>query len=160
MSRRNTLWVGSLVFVLSGCAATRATTPPAATEAPSVPQPTAVPPPPARIQVSGSVLYVERIALTPEAVVHVEVVRRGSGEGQSRVVGSQTIPSPGQVPIEFSLTLNEPLEPEAGYVLRASITDGERLFSSREMVPVLTWGNPSSEVMVKVSPSAGRRPAR
>lgn len=167
MSRRNTLWVGSLVLVLSGCAATRATTPSssAPAEAPSVPpapepQPIAVPPPPARTTVSGSVTYLERIALTPEAVVRVEVVRQGPAQGQARVVGEQTIPSPGQVPIAFSLALTEPLDTEVGYVVRASITDGERLMSSREDVPVLTRGNPAENVSVRVSSAAGRRAPR
>ena len=149
MNRRHALWVGSLVFVLSGCATTRTAPPPAAEAAP--------PPPPARTGVSGSVSYLERMALTPEAVVHVEVVRQGPAP---RVVGEQTLQSPGQVPIAFSLTLTEPLDTEADYVLRASITDGGRQLSSREAVPVLTRGHPSEGVRVRVSHSEGREPSR
>ena len=152
MNRRHALWVGSLVFVLSGCATTRTAPPPAAEAAP--------PPPPARTGVSGSVSYLERMALTPEAVVHVEVVRQGPAEGASRVVGEQTLRTPGQVPIDFTLTLTEPLDPEADYVLRASITDGARQLSSGEAVPVLTRGHPSEGVRVRVSGSAGRAPPR
>jgi putative lipoprotein len=143
VSRRAPLLAASLLFILSGCASTRAT-----------------PLPPARTVVSGSVSYLERIALTPEAVLHVEVVRREPGEDMPRVVGEQTLRSPGQVPIAFALTLTEPFNAEAGYAVRASITDGERLFTSRAAVPVLTWGNPSEDVNVRVNISAGRRPAR
>lgn len=165
-SRRNTLWVGSLVFVLSGCAAKRDAPPPAA-EAPSVPEapsaePSAPPPPPppALAVVRGSVSYVERVALTPEAVVHVEVVRQGTGASPSRVVGKQTYQTPGQVPIAFAVPLDDLPDTEVDYVVQARITDGARVFSSSEAVPVLTRGHPSEGVSVRVSSSAGQRPPR
>ncbi|MET0404427.1 MAG: YbaY family lipoprotein [Cystobacter sp.] len=164
MLRRNPFIAGSLaLFILSGCASTPPVAPgpdvPPVLPAPA-PQPiVTAPPPPSLTELSGSVSYRERIALTPEAVVHVEVVREGPGEGQTRVVGEQTIREPGQVPIPFSVTLSETLDPNATYLVRARITDGELHFVSREPVPVLTQGNPARDVSVRVGSAAGQRQA-
>jgi putative lipoprotein len=158
--RRNALVSGGLaLFILSGCASAPPVPPgPDTSSVPPAPFPRPIvetPSPPSRTVVSGSVSYLERIALTPQAVVRVEVVREGPGEGPARVVGEQTLREPGQVPIAFSVPLSETLEPSAAYVVRASITDGERVLASREPVPVLTQGHPAEGVRVRVSGAAG-----
>jgi putative lipoprotein len=103
------------------------------------------------IQVTGSVFYLERIALTPEAVVQVEVVEVAPAGGRESVIGEQTLSSPGQVPIHFSVGVPpERIRPEGSYVVRARITDGGRTFTTSEPVPVLTQGHPSQDVQVRL----------
>jgi len=104
-----------------------------------------------KTQVTGSVFYMERIALTPEAVVRVEVVEVASAGGTESVLGEQTLSSPGQVPIGFSVGVPaERIRPEGSYIVRARITDGARTFTTPEPVPVLTQGHPSQDVRVRV----------
>jgi len=105
----------------------------------------------AETQVTGSVFYMERIALTPEAVVQVQVVEVAPAGGTESVLGERTLSSPGQVPIAFSVGVpTERIRPEGTYVVRARITDGARTFTTTEPVPVLTQGHPSQDVRVRV----------
>jgi putative lipoprotein len=105
----------------------------------------------AETRVTGSVFYLERIALTPEAVVQVEVVEVAPEGGKESVLGEQTLSSPGQVPIGFSVSVpSERIRPEGSYVVRARITDGGRTFTTPEPVPVLTQGHPSQDVRVRL----------
>jgi putative lipoprotein len=98
-------------------------------------------------EVTGSVMYRERIALSPEAVLRVEVVEAGS----EAVVAEQTYQNPGQVPLRFSVTVpGERIRPDAAYLLRARITDGARTFSAAQPAPVLTQGAASQDVQVLV----------
>ena len=67
------------------------------------------------------------------------------------MVGEQTLHGPGQVPIRFSVAVDpERIRPEVTYLVRARITDGERVFTTPEPVPVLTQGHPSQDVQVRV----------
>ncbi|WNG17902.1 YbaY family lipoprotein [Cystobacter fuscus] len=145
------VFVGCLVLAtLGGCASSTLAPPPA---------PTTDTAPSRTVQVTGSVFYLERIALTPEAVVQVDVVRGTPGkEDEGERVGGQTLRDAGQVPISFAVELApEHIHPEASYFIRARITDGERVLSSREPVFVLTQGHPSRDVRVRVSTAGGGR---
>lgn len=107
--------------------------------------------PESELQVTGAVVYRERIALTPSAVVRVEVVELPREGGPGTVIGEQTIQSPGQVPIPFSVAIpSRRIRPEATYVVNARIEDGGRVFSTATPVPVLTQGHRSSAVQVLV----------
>lgn len=150
MNRRIAVLAGSLAaLTLAACAAT----PPAP---PASPPP--APPPTeaqagarAELRVTGSVSYRERIALTPDAVLQVEVVESAPPGGTESVVGEQTLQSPGQVPIAFSVTVpSERIRPEATYTVRARISDSGRAFTTPEPIPVLTQGHPSQDVQVRV----------
>ncbi len=102
------------------------------------------------VQVTGSVFYLERIGLTPEAVLQVAVVEQGGAKGRT-VVGEQTVRGPGQTPLRFSVSVPaRRVRPEAHYTVQAWIIDGERLLSSPEPVPVLTQGHPRDDVQVRV----------
>ena len=102
-------------------------------------------------QVTGSVMYRERIALTPGAVVQVEVVELTQDGSPGTVIGQQTIQNPGQVPIPFSVDVNpQRVRAEGSYAVNVRITDGERVFSTATPVPVLTQGHRSSDVQVLV----------
>ncbi|EAU63325.1 conserved hypothetical protein [Stigmatella aurantiaca DW4/3-1] len=158
MTQAKSVLLGCLAaLALSACAskagATRkeapapaaSSSPAAEAEAPAAP----VPAPP--LQVTGKVLYRERIALTPEAVVKVEVVETGSEKAEGGVIAEQSFAHPGQVPIPFTVDVApERIRPDGSYFLRARILDGGRVYSSTEPIPVLTQGNKSSDVQVRV----------
>jgi putative lipoprotein len=151
MTRRITVLAGCFAaLTLAACATTPEPsvdrTPPVEQEEPST-RPTEA----AETRVTGSVFYVERIALSPEAVVQVEVVEVAPEGGKASVIGEQTLSNPGQVPINFSVGIpSERIRPEGSYVVRARITDGARTFTTSEPVPVLTQGHPSHDVRVRV----------
>ena len=147
------------ITVLAGCCAALtltacATTPEAPVNKPppvDKEEPAARPSEAAETRVTGSVFYLERIALSPEAVVQVEVVEVAPEGGTASVIGAQRLSSPGQVPISFSVGVPaERIRPEGSYAVRARITDGGRTFSTPEPVPVLTQGHPSQDVRVRV----------
>jgi len=145
-----------LVAALPACTGTRrAPTPPPeappAAEAPPAPAPTEPPAPVRETAVlRGSVTYRQRSALTPEAVVQVEL-REAAGDGaEPVVVAKRIIERPGQVPIAFEL----PYDPSAidaavGYTVSARITDrGQLQFVTEAPVPVLTRGAASTAEIV------------
>jgi putative lipoprotein len=128
MIRRVTVLAGCFAaLTLAACAMTPEApvnkTPPANKEEPSV-----RPAETGETQVTGSVFYLEE-----------------------SVIGEQTLSSPGQVPIRFSVGVPpERIRPEGSYVVRARITDGGRTFTTPEPVPVLTQGHPSQDVRVRL----------
>jgi putative lipoprotein len=151
MIRRLTVLAGCLgVLTLAACAS--APQPPVDMPPPAKQEETPVKPAEnAQTQVTGEVFYVERIALSPAAVVQVEVVEVAAEGGTESVLGAQTLSSPGQVPIRFSVGVpSERIRPEGSYVVRARITDGARTFASPEPLQVLTQGHPGQDVRVRV----------
>ena len=146
------------IAVLAGCIAALTLAACAASTPPATPAPPPAPPPTeaqagtqAETRVTGSVFYRERIALTPDAVLQVEVVESAAPGGTERVVGTQTIQSPGQVPIAFSVAVpSDRIHPDATYTLRARITDAGRAYVTPAPIPVLTQGHPSQDVQVLV----------
>ena len=100
--------------------------------------------PPPTAFLSGTVTYRQRIALTPQAEIHVElrdVTEPGSVAGSAQVA-KQLIATPGQVPIPFSLEY-DPTKILGGrtYAVSARIVDrGQLLFVTETPVPVLRAG--------------------
>jgi putative lipoprotein len=107
--------------------------------------------PASEIQVTGTVHYRERIALTPEAIVQVEVVELTPEGAPGKIIGEQTLSNPGQVPIRFSVAVPaDRIRTDGSYTVRARITDGARTFNTAAPVPVLTQGAQSGDVQVLV----------
>ena len=97
--------------------------------------------------VTGSVTYRERIALTPDATVHVQLRDTSYQDAPSMLIAEQVIHNPGQVPINFKIDYNrEDLEPRNTYSISARITgpDGRLLFINDTAYDVITGGNPSN----------------
>ena len=93
--------------------------------------------------VSGSVFYRERIALPEDAIVVVRLV------GVASVLSEQTIEPQGrQVPIPFELSYEDSeIDADQSYSVEAEIRLGEQfLFENADVVPVITQGNPTSDV--------------
>jgi putative lipoprotein len=105
-----------------------------------VPLPPPVPPPTAFL--TGTVTYTQRVALTPQAEVHVELRDVSAPDASGPPVAKQVIATPGQVPIEFSLEY-DPTKILVGraYAVSARIVDrGQLVFVTETRIPVLAAG--------------------
>ena len=83
--------------------------------------------------------YLQRTALTPEAVVQVELRDAAIPEGEGPPIAKQVIPRPGQVPVPFALPyLPSSLLPGHRYVLSARISDrGQLQFLTEQPIAAL-----------------------
>ncbi len=112
--------------------------PPAPTPAPP-PRPV-IPPPSAFL--TGTVVYRQRVALTPEAEVQIELRDVSAPDVLATPIAKQVILSAGQVPIPFSLEY-DPTRILGGhrYAISARITDrGQLQFVTADPVDVLSGG--------------------
>ena len=103
---------------------------------------------------TGTVVYRERIALPPEAVVRVTLEDVSRADAPAVVLAEQTIrPDGRQVPIPFALAFDSAgVDPQGRYVVRAVISDadGRLRWTSDTAHPVLTDDAPSADVQVRV----------
>jgi uncharacterized lipoprotein YbaY len=100
--------------------------------------------------VEGAVTYRQRTALTPEAVVFVDLRDAGSPPEVPPLARAR-VTEPGQVPVAFSLTYDPAsLDPSRAYALSARISDrGELRFVTEKPVPLPTAGDaPPVEIVV------------
>lgn len=107
-----------------------------------------------KASVTGTVMYLQRIALSPEAVIEVKLLDVSRADAPAETIAEQRITSPGQVPVRFELSYDpRKINPRHTYAVRARITEGDRLrFTSTRSYPVITRGNPSS-VEIRVDPA-------
>jgi putative lipoprotein len=114
----------------------------------------------ATAEVTGTVVYRQRVALPPDAVVHVRLEDASRADAPATVIAQADVDRDGrQVPIPFRLPY-DPARIDAShrYVLRATIRAGERLlFTSTTAHDVVTRGAPS-HVEVVVTPAAAPAP--
>ena len=103
--------------------------------------------------VSGTVTYRERIALTPGAMLVVELRDTSYQDAAAELIARQTISDPGQVPIRFKVGYSrEDIESRNTYSVSARIieSDGRLAFTNDTAYDVITRGNPSKVDMVLV----------
>lgn len=108
--------------------------------------------------VMGEVFYLERVALPPTAKVTVQLQDVSRADAPAKVIAEQVIDTAGVAPpYAFSLSYDPAqIQDNLSYAVRATITDGDQLlFTSTERIPVITRGNPTSGVQVRVSPVSG-----
>jgi copper homeostasis protein (lipoprotein) len=100
--------------------------------------------------VSGTLTYRERIALPSSATVEVTIEDVSRADVPAVVVLRERMAAGRQVPIPFEVAYDtNRIEPTHRYVLRARISDGDRvLFTSPEPVLVITQGHPSRVAIV------------
>ena len=100
-------------------------------------------------ELTGTVTYLERIALPPTAEITVSLV-----DADLRVLATQAQTlGERQVPVPFAVVYAGAVEEFAIYALRARIdVEGRMAFESPFDVLVLTGGNPSSDVELRVRP--------
>ncbi len=103
--------------------------------------------------VRGTISYHERLPFTPEATLIVELRDTSLADAPSRLIGSQTIAGPGQVPIEFDVAYDPgDIDPGSRYSLSARIVeaDGRLAFTNDTAYDVLTHGNPHRVYMLLI----------
>jgi len=103
--------------------------------------------------VSGTVYYLQRIALPPDAKIEVKLVDISKQDVPAVTIAEQKITNPGQVPIPFELWYDPAkIDSHMTYAVQARIERGGKLlFISTRVFPVITRGNPT-HVEVKVDP--------
>lgn len=95
--------------------------------------------------VRGTITYRERIALTPDAVVTVQLRDTSYADAASVLISEQTISNPGQIPIDFDLRyVSDEIDARNTYSVSAVITeaDGRMAFTNDTAYDVITRGNP------------------
>jgi len=104
------------------------------------------------VTLTGVVTYRQRSALTPEAVVQVDLRDVSRADADAPPLARQIIERPGQVPIAFSLSCAKAaIEPGHAYAVSARITDrGQLQFVTDTRVPVLSGGLPGPIEIVVV----------
>jgi uncharacterized lipoprotein YbaY len=103
--------------------------------------------------VTGTVTYLERIALPPNAVVIVRLVDVSRADAPGVILAEQQITTGGQQPpFAFTLTYDSArIDPRGTYAVQARIeVDGQLWFISTDRYAVITQGNPTQvEVIVR-----------
>lgn len=102
--------------------------------------------------VTGTVTYLQRIALTPDATVVVQLRDISRQDAPAPLIGETLIESPGQVPIPFEIRYDpEAIDPRLTYSVSARILRGDKLlFISDTVHPVITRDNPETvEIIVR-----------
>jgi len=103
--------------------------------------------------VTGAVTYKQRIALPEDAVVQVQIQDTSLADAPAKVIGEQTIESPGQVPIPYEVCYDSSqIEDNHTYTMSARISDseGNLLWINDTAIPVITNGNPTENVEIPV----------
>jgi len=110
-------------------------------------------------KVTGAVTYLERIALSPTAVINVQFLEASRADAPAIVLGEQIIQAAGnQVPFTFEIGF-DPAEIQANhtYAVQARIEDSGKLrFISDQHYAAITRGAPSA-VNILFKPVGGSR---
>ncbi|MBX3142201.1 MAG: YbaY family lipoprotein [Trueperaceae bacterium] len=105
-------------------------------------------------EVTGTVIYLPRVALPDDVTVTVTLEDVSLADAPSVELGRHTFyPQGAQVPLRFSVSYLAQAIGESGrYTIRVRITDpdGTLLWVSDTSTPVITGGNPTSDVEVRV----------
>jgi uncharacterized lipoprotein YbaY len=101
--------------------------------------------------VSGTLAYAEPATLTPEASAVVVLVEHSGNPITARIIESQVLSDPGDIPIAFDLPFTaDEIDPEALYTVSATIVDGSRLWVTDGGTRVITYGNPTDDVALEL----------
>ena len=111
-------------------------------------------------EVTGSVTYRERIALTPGTVVEVKLLDVSLQDVASKVISEQIIEVEHQVPIPFELIYDQSqIDQRMTYAVQATIRHGEELlFTTDRSYPVLTRGKGDQVDLVLVRVGSKKAP--
>ncbi len=85
--------------------------------------------------IQGNVVYRERLALPPDAIVHVRLVDISRPGAPARTVGEHVIRNPGAPPIPFAIRYEGvDIQPDRSYAIQAFITvDGKLGFTNPQL---------------------------
>jgi putative lipoprotein len=101
---------------------------------------------------SGTVTYREPIALSPDAIVTVELADVSRQDAPAKVLAEQIIGNPGEPPIPFELSYDpDAIVPNHSYAVQARIEwEGRLLFTSDTRHCAITRGCPNTVNVVVV----------
>lgn len=102
--------------------------------------------------VSGTVTYLQRMALSPDATLVVQLRDISRMDAPAPLIGETRIESPGQVPIPFEIRYGpKAIDPRFTYSVSARILRGDKLlFISDTVHPVITRNHPDTvEIIVR-----------
>lgn len=107
--------------------------------------------------VTGVVVYRERIALPPDAVLTVRLLDVSRSDAHAVVLGEQRVQPTGQVPIPFEIPYDSTrADDQTSCTLEARIeAGGALLFISTRAFPVITGGSPTKNVEILVERAGG-----
>ena len=108
-------------------------------------------------KISGTLIYRERMMLSPEAVANVSLQDVSIADAPARVIAEIELNNPGQVPIPFELEFDPSLiDKRMSYSVRAQIFDrGRMMFTSDTHNPVITR-DAGKEIEIKLVSVANR----
>jgi uncharacterized lipoprotein YbaY len=113
--------------------------------------------------VTGTVTYLQRMALPADAVVVVRLQDVSFQNVQpAKVIAEQTVALDGkQVPVPFTISYAEAdIDPAHSYAVRATIRTGGKLLFSSMAYPVITGGAPKTvEIRMQLGAAAGAAPS-
>ncbi|RWP36645.1 YbaY family lipoprotein [Mesorhizobium sp.] len=100
----------------------------------------------------GEVMYRERIALPPNAVLSVQLADVSLADATAAVIGERKVAPAGQVPIKFEISFDpQVIRPHMTYALQARITVDDRLlFISDMRHQVDPLSDPPQTIMLKM----------
>jgi uncharacterized lipoprotein YbaY len=117
---------------------------------------------PAAGSITGTVSYLERIALPPNAVMQVRLEDVSLADAPAKTIAEQSIPfGDRQVPVPFELKFDPTkIDDRHTYVVTARIlVDDQLRFLSDKAYPVLTRDNPSRvEMILKAAQANAEKP--
>ncbi|GAB4131388.1 MAG: hypothetical protein Fur0046_00310 [Cyanobacteria bacterium J069] len=105
--------------------------------------------------VTGTVTYLPRMALPPNALIEVSLADVSRADAPARILATQTIVAAGlQVPFSFELPYDPAqIDSRFSYAIQARITvDGQLRFINPTRTSVITNGNPTESIEVVVDP--------
>lgn len=111
-------------------------------------------------RVTGTVTYLQRVALPPEALIKVQLVDVSRADAPAVVLGEQVITAGGrQVPFAFEIAYDPArIDPRMTYAVSARIEEGGRLrFISDQRHAVITRGAPSHVDLVLKAVGGGQQ---
>ena len=104
--------------------------------------------------VTGSLTYLERIAIPENAEISVQLQDVSRADAPAMIIGEEKFASDGkQVPFPFAVKYNpDQIMENHSYVVRGEIrVDGKLMFTTTEAYPVITRGNPTSGIELILS---------
>jgi len=103
---------------------------------------------------TGEIFYQQRIALTEEAIITIQLVDISKQDVKAQVVAEKIIKNPGQVPIKFDIQYNPgDILPTSTYSLKIKIEEkGSSFFTTDGVYPVINNGI-TEDIKIKVVPA-------
>lgn len=125
----------------------------------SDPEPQVVEPARVYASVSGAVVFRERIGLTPESNLEIELLDVSLADTPANVIATENVENPGQSPIAFTLEYDPGLiDEKRSYSIGARVTDrGHLILISDTINSALTQNSPEEVTVYAVRVSQSMR---